>query len=291
MRPRILTAAAILTGILCCAALTSCGGTAAGDAPTDAPTLIEKHNEAQGAVKSLHMDATTNMTMSMDTASMSSVLGTSELTMPFTIEMALDSGRETAHGTTKTTISFMGQSQKQNAEAYYDMKNAVSYVKAEGSSSWSKSESDVNISSMLDSTAGLSEESLKKAEFSEEEDAYVLTLNAKDMGDVINELNSMDDLSSQGVELTDCTIKSGTAVYTFDKSTCLLRSVKLTAVDMTATGSVQGVDFEMGISMDADFAFSKYDELSPSDYEIPESVTSSASAKAGPSPAEIRRAA
>ncbi len=301
MKKKYLTAAAVLLTLICAFALTSCGGGQTGGNGdgagngnvTDASSLIEAHKSAQNDVESVHMDATTDMNMTMNSESLEAVLGSSELSMPFVVEMSLDSGKETAHGTTKTTVDLMGQSQEQNAEAYYDLKEGAAYVKAAESSAWTKTESTATVSSMLNSADDFSDEMLKDAEYAETEDGYTLTFDATNMGSIINELNSMDDLSASGVTLEDCTINKGTVVYTFDKETCLIKHVNMTGVDMTAKGSMQGMEFEMDIVMSADFDYSKYNELSPADYEIPDSVISSAAApaKAGKALSVIRQAA
>ena len=203
------------------------------------------------------------------------VMGTDSLTMPMSITMSMDSGKETAHATSNTKMTMLGQSIDQNAEQYIDIKNGVTYTKAEGTNQWTKTESDASMSDMMDSMSKMSKDMLSKAEFAETEDSYTLTLDAEVMGDMIKELGLFDSISSADMELEEFSIDSGQIVYTFDKESALLTKSEIKELDVKAKGTEQGISADMQIPVSATMEYSHYGELDPKDYEIPSDVTGS----------------
>ena len=248
---------------------TACGGSPTID---DASSLVEANKAAQEAVTSYHMDSDMDMNIAMGMEGLESLLGTSSLSMPMDMKMAMDMGKESAHGTTSVSISMMGQKQDVNAEMYVDIKEGVAYSKLDGADTWTKSEQDAASMDMAGSVSEMSEDILSKAKFESDDDSYELTLTAADLGESISDLGLMDNLGSSGVELKDFSMTEGEVKYTFDKDKVLLRKVSMDDVKIKATGSMQGTTMDMDITMEADYELGKYDELDPKDYQIPDEV-------------------
>ena len=253
--------------------LAGCGGSKAQI--TDAVSLAEANQAAQQAAKNYHMDMDMDMEATIKMDGLKDVMGTDSLTMPMSITMSMDSGKETAHATSNTKMTMLGQSIDQNAEQYIDIKNGVTYTKAEGTNQWTKTESDASMSDMMDSMSKMSKDMLSKAEFAETEDSYTLTLDAEVMGDMIKELGLFDSISSADMELEEFSIDSGQIVYTFDKESALLTKSEIKELDVKAKGTEQGISADMQIPVSATMEYSHYGELDPKDYEIPSDVTGS----------------
>ena len=253
--------------------MTACGETSI----TDGKSLIEANKAAQEKVESFHMDSDIDMDMSMKMDGLEAVLGSSSIEMPMKMEIAMDAGKETAHGTTTADISVLGQSQKVDAEMYYDLKNGTVYSKTADSSTWTKSEQDMSSIDLAGNLADISDEILEKAEFSSDDDGYKLTLQAKDLGDSINEMGLLNDINSAGVSLDKFTINEGQIIYTFNKENVNLQKVDMEDIKIDAAGTAQGSTVDLAIDMDGDYEFSKYNQLDPKDYEIPDEVTGGSS--------------
>ena len=273
MRSKIIILIAALVFTL--GTLTSCGGPSI----TDAKSLVAANKAAQEAVKNFHMDGDLDMEMKMKMEELQALLGTAELSMPMKMEMSMDMSKETAHGTTKTDVTTLGQTQSVDAEMYCDIKEGIVYTKTDASNTWVKSNQEINTADMVESLAGAGDELLEKAEFSSDDDSYKLTLSAEVLGESINDLGLMNDIGSAGMEIKDLNMSEGTIVYTFDKETVLMKKVEMDDVKVTANGTMDGTSLDMDIDMDAEYEFSKYDELDPKDYEIPEDVVNPNSGK------------
>ena len=224
----------IFSMMLALGVLTACGGE---QKITGAEALAAANKEAQQKVESYHTDADIDMEMKLNMEELKAVLGTSELSVPLQMEMNIDTGKETGHGNMSMNMSMMGQSTSQKAEMYIDMKNGVSYTKAEGAGSWTKSEQNADLTSMVPGLESLGEDILKKAEFSEEEDAYVLTVQAADMGDLITESGLLENMDLASMELKDLKLTGGKVTYKFDKEKVLLQKSEMDDVIITASGA------------------------------------------------------
>lgn len=250
---------------LCLGMLTGCSGI------KDAKSLSEANKTAQEAVKSFHMDSTIDMEMSYSSEALSS-LGSTTVDMPMKIELSVDSGRKTAHADTSVDMSLMGQKTSQIAEMYCDIEHDVVYTKAEGQTTWTRTEQDAGMTNAVNSIGSMKDSILEKAEFENRDGEYILTLDAKYMGDAIEDLGMMDTMESSGMEMKNLDITDGTIVYRFDEKTQLIKSMKMDGVTIHAAATVQSLSLDMDIAMDADYKFSKYDKVDKSAYEIPAEV-------------------
>lgn len=272
MRSRVLILIAGL--VLALGMLTSCGeGNKEGGATiNDVQSLVAANKVAQAAVKNFHMDGDMDMNTKMKMEGLGELLGMDELSMPMDIVISMDVGRETAHGDTNTSLDFMGQSQDVAAEMYCDLKEGIVYTKTEGAEGWTKKEQDMSSIDMASTISQMGAEVLEKAEFSSDAETYKLTLSAEALGDTIQDLGILNDFSSSGVEIKDLKLNDGSMIYSFDKETALVKTVEMRGIEMEATGSMEGYTMDVGIGMDGKYDFSKYDELSPTDHEIPDEV-------------------
>lgn len=252
--------------VLCIGMFTACGS-----GINDAQSLNEASKTAQEAVKNFHMDSTVEMKVGYDLGD-GSASSSGAFEMPMKMKTTLDSSKETAHGRTDVEMTFMGQGASQGAEVYCDMTNNCVYTKADGTTQWIASNQDADMAKIATSASEMSDAVLKKAEFKEEDDEYVLTVAAKDMGDVINETGLAGSMGSGGVNFSDLAIDGGTITYKYFKDSQLLKSMEMDDVSLKATAAVQGQNVKMNVKMDADYKFSKYDEVDASAYEIPDEV-------------------
>ena len=254
--------------ILCIGMLTACGS-----GIDDAKSLSDASKKAQESVESFHLDSEVDMDMTFHFSGPGIDASNSKVEMPVEISMDIDSGKETAHGNTNVKMSMMGQSMDQDSEVYLDLVDKVVYTKAAGSDTWAKTSSESNMTDVVNCADALSDSVLEKAEFQEDDDEYVLTVAAKDMGDAINDLGFTNDMNTNGLEVQDLNITNGTVTYKFFKDTQLLKSMEMDDVTIDASGVVQGQHVNITIGMDADYDFSKYNEVDASAYEIPAEVT------------------
>ncbi len=264
------------------ALLTACGGANI----TDAKSLAAANIKAQAAVENHHMDMNMDMTMAIDTERLKEAFGTSSLEMPVLMNVAVDSGRYTAHANTNMNVTIMEQETKQQAELYLDMKNGITYAKADGVDAWKRAEETLDMSAMLNSLGRLEDSLLENAIYSESSDAYTLTLSADPMDEVIKDMDLLGSLRSAGLDVETLTVDGGQMVYTIDKNSLLITSIAMKDIDVTASGVLGGTSVDMSIPLDAEVTFSKYGELMPEDYEIPDDVLDDASAASPTLPIE-----
>ena len=269
----------LLLLILSVGLITACGKSA--PEITGAADLAEANKTAQAEVESYHLDGDIGLEMKLNMEGMESALGTSELSMPINMKMALDSGKESAHGDMTMDLSMLGQSTTQKAEMYIDIKNGVTYTKQEGASSWTESSQQMDLTAMAPNFESLGEDVLKQAEFSEEENDYVLKLDANVMESIITENGLLEQMDLEAMELKDLKITGGNVVYRFDKDTALVKNILMEGVTISAGGNTSGMDFDIDMTMDTDMAFSKYNELKPEDYQIPDEVKNASGSSGG----------
>ena len=267
-----VAAAALMLLIGTIGLLTACGGS---DKPqiTDAASLAAASQKALEGVENFHVDMDMDMEMTMKMDGLKEVMGTDSMTVPAKIKTNLDSGKETAHGTTEVKMSMMNQPMDQAAEIYIDLVNGVTYTKAEGTEAWIKTDSDASMSDMMSSLSTLGTDVLEQAEFSESEDGYVLTLDASVMGEAIKESDMLGNYVGSGLDLETFDITGGQFVYTFDKESTRPIKIEMKDVDMKAKGETQGTAVDILVPMNAAIVYSQYGEIDPGAYEIPAEVT------------------
>ena len=250
--------------------LAGCGGADPGGdkaSITDAKSLAAANKTAQEAVKNFHADGDMDMKIKM-TINASGT--TQDLDMPMKMGLAMDTDGKTGHGQMKVDADVMGQSIDQDAEVYTDLEKGAVYTKVGGSDAWAKSDQQINVTSMMDSVAEMDESLLAKAEFAESEEGYTLTLSGDALGEALKDMDLMSGVSQ--LDLSDLTVGGGKIIYTIDKETNLMTKTVIEGLTITAKGSSSGVDYDADITMDSDYAYCKYDELKPADYEIPDEV-------------------
>lgn len=270
MKKKFTMMGAVLVLIIGMAGLLSaCGG---GASINDASSLAEANEKAQAEVENYHMDMDMDMEMTVKMEGLEELAGSDSLTMPMKMTMKMDAGKKTAHAESTASMSMMGQSMDQDSEMYIDIENGATYAKPEGTSEWVKSDTDASMSDMTSGVAAMDKEILDKAKFAETEDAYTLTLDAAEVGDLINEEDFFGSYESSGMEFEEFEISSGQIIYYFDKETVLLKKAEMKDLDVNAKGEMSGSAIDMKVPMSATMDYSQYNEIDPKVYEIPEDV-------------------
>lgn len=253
----------VLSLILILGMITACGE---GESK-DAKTLASDNKTAQEEVKNYHVEGTMDMEMKM---TMNASGQSQDLEMPAKMETSMDTDQKTAHGQTKTDVTFMGQSQSEETEIYADLENGTTYTRTGSSGAWTKGSQEIDVAPMMDSLSSMQESLLEKAEVTHGNGSYSLTLTGDALGEALKDM----DLSgvTQGMDLGDLQVGSGSVVYTINEESSLVESVKMEGISITTKGTASGVDYDAAITMNADYTYSKYNELKPEDYAIPAEV-------------------
>lgn len=268
MKVRLTVAAAL--AVLIIGMLSACGD--GSPQITDAKSLAAANKTAQEAVENYHMDMNMNMDVTMNLPGLEDMLGSSSIEVPTSMEMRMDSGKETAHANSSMSMTMMGQSMDQDAEMYIDITNGTAYTKAAGTDTWQKSENSIGMTDMTNSLSELGDDIMSEAVFSETEEDYTLTLDAAVLGEAIKEMDLLGSLDAAGMGLEDFSIDGGQLTYIFDKESVLIKKIEMNDVDVKASGDISGSTADMEMPINATFDFSKYNELSAADYEIPADV-------------------
>ena len=250
--------------------LSACGSEAQ---ITDAASLAAANQSAQADVENYHMDMDMDMDMTLKMDGLKEALGTDSMNVPMKMTMSMDSGKETAHADSNTSISMMGQSMEQPAEMYIDIANGATYTKAEGTETWTKTETDSSMTEMLNSVTEMSADILEKAKFAETEDGYTLTLEAGELGEAIKEMNLFSSYSAAGMDMEEFNISEGQIIYTFYKDTALIKTIDMQGLNIKAKGKMQGAAIDMQVKLTDTMNYSQYGEIDPKAYAIPADVT------------------
>ena len=252
----------------------ACGGGGSEAQITDAASLAAANQSAQADVENYHMDMDMDMDMTLKMDGLKEALGTDSMNVPMKMTMSMDSGKETAHADSNTSISMMGQSMEQPAEMYIDIANGATYTKAEGTETWTKTETDSSMTEMLNSVTEMSADILEKAKFAETEEEYTLTLDAGELGEAIKEMNLFSSYSDMGMDMKEFNITEGQIIYTFYKDSALIKKIDMQGLNIQANGEMQGSAIDMQVKLTDTMNYSQYGEIDPKTYAIPADVTS-----------------
>lgn len=270
MKKKMLMLMTVLLLVL--VAVTACGMPKI----TGVKSLVAANIAAQSKVKSYHMDGKVNMNIALDSDELKALLKSLDPKLPVKMTMAADAGRETAHVISESSVSLLGQSVSvQTSESYIDMDNGVAYMKNNGSSDWEKTEymdQELNIKDVASGLALAGKTVLENAAFSESDEFYTLTMPADKAGDLITDMNLIDSMDLGIANIHDITVEGGRIVYNVDKETLLVSTVELKDIDVRGKGSYEDVSVDLMFPINADFRFSRYDELEESEYAIPGNV-------------------
>lgn len=254
--------------------LSACGGGGSEAQITDAASLAAANQTAQEAVENYHMDMDMDMDMTLKMDGLKEALGTDSMNVPMKMTMSMDSGKETAHADSNTSMSMMGQSMEQPAEMYIDIANGATYTKAEGTETWTKTETDSSMTEMMNSVTEMSADILEKAKFAETEEGYTLTLDAGELGEAIKEMNLFSSYSEAGMDMKEFNITEGQIIYTFYKDSALIKKIDMQGLNIQANGEMQGTAIDMQVKLTDTMDYSQYGEIDPKAYAIPADVTS-----------------
>ena len=252
----------------------ACGGGGSEAQITDAASLAAANQSAQADVENYHMDMDMDMDMTLKMDGLKEALGTDSMNVPMKMTMSMDSGKETAHADSNTSMSMMGQSMEQPAEMYIDIANGATYTKAEGTETWTKTETDSSMTEMLNSVTEMSADILEKAKFAETEEEYTLTLDAGELGEAIKEMNLFSSYSDMGMDMKEFNITEGQIIYTFYKDSALIKKIDMQGLNIQANGEMQGSAIDMQVKLTDTMNYSQYGEIDPKTYAIPADVTS-----------------
>lgn len=254
--------------------LSACGGGGSEAQITDAASLAAANQSAQADVENYHMDMDMDMDMTLKMDGLKEALGTDSMNVPMKMTMSMDSGKETAHADSNTSMSMMGQSMEQPAEMYIDIANGATYTKAEGTETWTKTETDSSMTEMMNSVTEMSADILEKAKFAETEEGYTLTLDAGELGEAIKEMNLFSSYSEAGMDMKEFNITEGQIIYTFYKDSALIKKIDMQGLNIQANGEMQGSAIDMQVKLTDTMDYSQYGEIDPKAYAIPADVTS-----------------
>ena len=255
--------------------------------PKSAEDVIEKYSKVQEKIENFNMKGTIDMTetLTTDNAEVQAALGTNKIEIPIEMDLDMDAGKETAHGDVDVKMSYSGESYNTEIEMYVDAKDGYTYSKQEGSD-WVKQSTN---NSLLDisSTNSVDPSAWKDFDFEKIDGGYVLSASM----DKLKNSNMFDSFSGYlgDTTVSDFEIQNdGKIIYTFDKNCNLVR---IETKDVLITGS-QDMGEGLGsltcdMEMNFKFDLSKFNELEPSDYEIPSKVIKRAvDASSGTNPLE-----
>ena len=254
--------------------LSACGGGGSEAQINDAASLAAANQSAQADVENYHMDMDMDMDMTLKMDGLKEALGTDSMNVPMKMTMSMDSGKETAHADSNTSMSMMGQSMEQPAEMYIDIANGATYTKAEGTETWTKTETDSSMTEMMNSVTEMSSDILEKAKFAETEEGYTLTLDAGELGEAIKEMNLFSSYSEAGMDMKEFNITEGQIIYTFYKDSALIKKIDMQGLNIQANGEMQGTAIDMQVKLTDTMDYSQYGEIDPKAYAIPADVTS-----------------
>ena len=258
---------------LCLLTVTACGHPKI----VGVKSLVAANASAQSKVKNYHMDGTVNMDIALD----SEVLEDLPLDpkLPVNMTLAADAGTNTAHVTTEAGVSLFDQSVVlQTTEIYMDMENQVAYTKAGDSQEWEKvddqkeQKEQLGLKELVGGIATVGKTVLENTTFEESDEFYTLTMPAEKAGNLITDLNLLDSVDVGIADIRDITVESGQIIYNVDKETLLVSSIQLKDVDVRGTGVYEDTSVDLKFPINADFQFSRYNELEEAEYAIPEEV-------------------
>ena len=259
--------------VLCLLTVTACGHPKI----VGVKSLVAANASAQSKVKNYHMDGTVNMDIALD----SEVLEDLPLDpkLPVNMTLAADAGTNTAHVTTEAGVSLFDQSVVlHTAEIYMDMENQVAYTKAGDSQEWEKvddqkeQKEQLGLKELVSGIAVVGKTVLENTAFEESDEFYTLTMPAEKAGDLIADLNLLDSVDVGIADVQDITVEGGQIIYNVDKETLLVSSIQLKDVDVRGTGVYEDTAVDLKFPINADFQFSRYNELEEAEYAIPEEV-------------------
>ena len=251
--------------------LAACGPAAQPD-PTNAEELVARY-EANENRDNYHGEGKLGMSISF--------LG---MEMPMTGTMAIDTAGDNSYYVTDITGEMFGESVTTKSESYSTREDKVFAVYTRttdenGEGEWTRGETDAD--STL-SSAMMSTESLKKAEFAATENGYTLTLNSADIDDLLNAVNvDTDDLvESLGKDFTATPSDDTKVVYTFDKD-CMPTNVTFKiGYDFKYTGETNDIidlsSMSMGVVVDLNMDFTGYGTVDAAKVTVPDDVKANA---------------
>ena len=243
-------------------------------------SLVAANASAQAKVKNYHIDGTMNLDVTLDSEELEDLPGSENLKLPVTMTMTADAGQDTAHATTEASVSLFGETVPlETAELYMDIKNKVSYAKAGQSQEWTKTDyqdQQMNVMEMAGGLATFGKTVLESASYQESDEVYSLSMPAETAGDFVADLNLLDNVDVGIANFQDITVEGGEIIYNVDKETLLVSSIELKDVNIRGKGVYEDASVFLKIPLNAEFQFSRYNELEESEYAIPEEVKAAA---------------
>ena len=273
MKRNMIKTAAVtaLVMALCLLLCTACGKPKV----TGVKSLVAANVAAQAKAENYQVDGDVDMDITLDEEEVTELLQT-ELKLP--VEMTLNAkiGQNTGHVTTEAGVNIMGQSVTlQNMELYMDMKNKAAYTKSGESGDWTKAEyqeEKVDFWKLAGGTAVVGKMVLENAVYTESDDHYSLTLPAEEAGGLIADLHLLDRVDLGLADIRDITVEDGDIIYNVDKDSLLVSSIQLKDVDVRGRGTYEEHSVDLKFPLNADFQFSRYNELDAAEYTVPEEI-------------------
>ena len=236
--------------------------------PKTVEDLLERSAEAQKDLESCHIDGKMNMDINLNSPN-----GVS-MSMPYGIEISMDTGKKSAHAVSNVKGTVLGVSQTNKVETYYDIENGKAYSKQDGSTAWIESNEKIPIDSLID-TGDVGKSFPEGAELKAEDDKYVIKVDAKDLKEFDSYIGMDDSVGSLG----EIKVEGGDVEYEFDASTYYL--IKVTIDDLKMSGNNSDVNYDATVNYDIDI--SEHNEVSEDKYTIPKDVTENTTKESGQS--------
>ncbi len=254
-------------------ALTGCGGEKKEEAPkpTSAEELLDASKKAMEDVENYSFNA-------KGSAEIKAGASGQEMSMPAEFEAEGEISDDVIHAKGSGSVEYLGQKQEASPEAYLDIKNKKAYAKMSADDSWSASDLTLE----TDDVSFEVPDSLKpELEFSEEDDAYVLTcdLSKIDIKELLKSIAEQQE-GAEDMNLDDAlaaldqvnlSLDSGTLTMKYDKETCLISS--MTIKEFAGSGKTaiaEGQDMTITASVDMEFNFTDYNKVPADAFKLPE---------------------
>lgn len=268
-KKRILSVLLTIAMILSVMTFVGCGSKKAEEPkPTNAKELLDANKKAQKEAENYSFTGKGSAEIKLSSAGQ-------EMKVPASFDATGEISKDIYHLKGSASVEALGEKQNVDGEVFMDIKNKKVYSKTSDAESWSSSDMDVKEE---DLKLEVPDNLVENLEFSEEDEAYVLTSDLSKI-DIKELLKSMTedkgdvaslDQALAALDSADISINSGTLKLAYDKDSYLIKS--MTIKDFAGSGKyeyMEGQNMDITASLTLDITFSDYNKVSADKFELP----------------------